>query len=60
MSSGEQGAERREDRGGDKGDAGRKRRREEEFSRELEDVFGVEEKEVLREEGWHWGIPGGG
>ena len=58
MSSGEQGAERREDRRGDEGAGGKKRRREAELSREMEDVFGAEEEEVMREEGGGWSIGG--
>ena len=58
-SSGEQGAERKEDRGGDGEDGGRKRRRDERFSREEEELFGAEEEEVIRgdPEGG-WGIGG--
>ena len=55
MSSGEQGAERREDSGGDKGEGGRKRRREAQLSREMDEAFGAEEEEVIRDEG-RWGI----
>ena len=58
MSSGEQGAERREDRGGDKGDGGRKRRREAQLSREMEEVFGADEEEIIREDPGRWGIGG--
>ncbi len=58
MSSGEQGAERMEDRGGDKGDGRRKRRREAQLSREMEHVFGAEEEAIMREDadgGWSIG-----
>ena len=58
MSSGEQGDERREDRGGDKGEGGRKRRSEEEFRREMEEVFGADEEEIIREDPRRWGIGG--
>ena len=51
----EQGAERREDRAGDEGAGGRKRRREGELNREMEEVFGAEEEEVIREVGWRIG-----
>jgi hypothetical protein len=51
MSSGEQGAERREDRGE------REDRREAEVRKGMEECFGVEEEEVMREEGG-WGIRG--
>ena len=57
-SSTEQGAERREDRAGDEGAGGKKRRREAELSREMEDVFGAEEEEVMREGGGGWSIGG--
>ena len=50
-SSGEQGAERREDRGE------REDRREAEVRKGMEECFGVEEEEVMREEGG-WGIGG--
>ena len=54
-SSTEQGAERREDRAGDEGAGGRKRRREAQLSREMDEAFGAEEEEVIRDEG-RWGI----